>query len=342
MINNLTRLELAELIRQNADSPAGELTAAARKIRDERYGRRIFLRGLIELTNYCKNGCYYCGIRAGNAKIRRYRLTKQQILESCGIGYGLGLRSFVLQGGEDPGLGDKAVCDIIREIRFRYPGCAVTLSLGEKSAESYRAYYDAGADRYLLRHETADAEHYAALHPPGLSLQNRKKCLYMLKNIGFQVGAGFMVGSPFQTFENLADDLLFLKDLQPHMVGIGPFIPHVATPFGEFPAGGAGLTLTMLALTRIMLPDILLPATTALATINNNGRELGFEAGANVVMPNLSPIEVRENYALYNGKLSTGAEAAEGIKILKELITRADYVPDCLRGDHKDFREDSL
>ena len=288
-----------------------ELFDAAEKTRRENYGDEIYIRGLIEFTNYCKNNCYYCGIRGGNKNAERYRLSEEQILSCCEEGYALGYRTFVLQGGEDPYFTDERICGIVSAIRGRYPDCAITLSIGEKSKESYQKYFDCGADRYLLRHETADAEHYAGLHPAEMSSENRKRCLFDLKEIGYQVGAGFMVGAPYQTMENIISDLRFLQELEPDMIGIGPFIPHAQTPFADFPSGSAELTLRLLGVLRLMFPEVLLPATTALGTLHPRGRELGIKAGANVVMPNLSPTDVRELYELYDNKICTGDEAAQ-------------------------------
>ncbi len=292
----------------------------ARQVRERTYGNRVFIRGLIEFTNYCKNDCYYCGIRRNNKKAARYRLTKEDILDCCRQGYELGFRTFVLQGGEDGYFTAERLTELIREIKNGYPDCALTLSVGEKKEEEYRAFREAGADRYLLRHETADPDHYRILHPEPLSLENRKHCLFLLKKLGFQTGAGFMVGSPGQTPETLAEDFLFLKKLDPEMVGIGPFISHGDTPFREQPDGTMEDTLFYLALLRLMLPRVLLPATTALGTIHPSGREKGILSGANVVMPNLSPLSVRKKYMLYDGKISTGDEAAEGVKNLKKRM----------------------
>ncbi len=292
----------------------------ARQVRERTYGNRVFIRGLIEFTNYCKNDCYYCGIRRSNKKAARYRLTKEDILDCCRQGYELGFRTFVLQGGEDGYFTAERLTELIREIKNGYPDCALTLSVGEKKEEEYRAFREAGADRYLLRHETADPDHYRILHPEPLSLENRKHCLFLLKKLGFQTGAGFMVGSPGQTPETLAEDFLFLKKLDPEMVGIGPFISHGDTPFREQPDGTMEDTLFYLALLRLMLPRVLLPATTALGTIHPSGREKGILSGANVVMPNLSPLSVRKKYMLYDGKISTGDEAAEGVKNLKKRM----------------------
>ncbi len=306
---------------------------AAKELRDKIYGKRVFLRGLIEISSYCKNDCYYCGIRRSNRCAERYRLTDEQILECCDYGSRLGFRTFVLQGGEDPHFSDERMCELITKIKASHPDCAVTLSLGERSRESYRLLREAGADRYLLRHETATDEHYSKLHPSELTLANRKSCLYTLKSLGFHTGAGFMVGSPYQTAENLAEDLIFLTELQPHMVGIGPFIPHRDTPFRDEAQGSLELVLFMVSLARLVLPRALLPSTTALGTIASNGRERGVLAGANVVMPNLSPLEVRKKYSLYNNKLCSGAETAEHIKELAARFDAIGYSLDFSRGD---------
>lgn len=316
----LEREELIFLISERDEETERYARNLARKVREEVYGNRIFIRGLIEFTNYCKNDCYYCGIRRSNKNAARYRLTKEDILHCCRQGYDLGFRTFVLQGGEDGYFTKERLANLIYEIKETYPDCALTLSVGEKSEAEYRAFREAGADRYLLRHETADKDHYRILHPEPLSLENRKHCLETLKKIGFQTGAGFMVGSPGQTPETLAEDFLFLKNLDPEMVGIGPFISHGDTPFRDKADGTLEDTLFYLALLRLMLPNVLLPATTALGTIHPSGRELGILSGANVVMPNLSPLSVRKKYMLYDGKISTGDEAAEGIKNLKKRM----------------------
>ncbi|MBQ8790323.1 MAG: [Ruminiclostridium sp.] len=336
--HHLEKDEYITLI-ENRDSIRDYVFSLSSAVREKYYGKDVYIRGLIEFTSYCKNNCYYCGIRAGNKDAKRYRLSKEQILECCETGYDLGFRTFVMQGGEDPYYTDDIICDIVGEIKTRYPDCAVTLSIGEKSEESYRRYYEAGADRYLLRHETADCEHYSKLHPAPLTAENRQKCLFNLKKIGFQTGAGFMVGSPYQTNENLADDLLFLEKLQPEMVGIGPFIPHHATPFRNMPQGTAELSIFMLALVRLILPAALLPATTALGTILPDGRELALKAGANVVMPNLSPTDVRSKYLLYDNKISTGEESAQSVKSLESRVISAGYKVVKTRGDHASFTE---
>lgn len=301
------------------------LAEAADIRRRENYGDKVYIRGLIEFTNYCRNNCYYCGIRRDNKKAERYRLTKDEILLCCDEGYRLGFRTFVMQGGEDPYYTDEMICDIVSKIKSRYPDCAVTLSIGEKPRESYQAFFDAGADRYLLRHETADPEHYGKLHPESMSLENRKECLFDLKEIGYQVGSGFMVGSPYQTTENLISDLRFLQKLQPDMIGIGPYITHADTPFAEFKSGDVMLTLRLVSILRLMFPYALIPSTTALGTIHPQGRELGLKAGANVVMPNLSPVSVRKLYSLYENKICTGEEAAQCRGCLERRVESAGY-----------------
>ena len=284
------------------------------------YGNKVFSRGLIEFTNICQNNCYYCGIRASNENVQRYRLSDEQILQCAATGYELGFRTFVLQGGEDPYYTDDRICHLVQQLKYKHPDCAITLSIGEKSPESYKRYRQAGAERYLLRHETATPAHYHKLHPPSMSAENRYGCLRTLKALGFQTGAGFMVGSPWQTSEDLARDLIFLHELQPEMVGIGPFIPAAGTPFAQQPAGTLDQTLFLLSLIRLLLPEVLLPATTALGTIDPRGREKGILAGANVVMPNLSPRNVRAKYQLYDNKICTGEEAAECIVCLTKRI----------------------
>lgn len=329
----LDRAEWAALIDGRTPELAEYLFALARKERQSYYGHDVYIRGLIEFTNYCKNDCFYCGIRKSNRNVRRYRLTEEEILSCCRAGYALGFRTFVLQGGEDGYFTDERMVHIIRAIKTLYPDCALTLSIGEKPYKSYRAYFDAGADRYLLRHETFDPSHYATLHPPSLSASARQQCLWDLKDIGYQVGTGFMVGSPGQTPEHLADDMLFIRKLDPQMVGIGPFIPHHDTVFAKEAAGSLELTLFMLGLLRLMLPRILLPATTALGTIVDGGRELGILAGANVVMPNLSPGDVRKDYNLYDNKLYTGMESAERRKELEDRMAAIGYKVVTARGD---------
>lgn len=311
------------------------LYGCARKVGDEIYGKNIYIRGLIEFTNYCKNDCYYCGIRHSNSNVSRYRLTKEQILDCCKIGYDLGFRTFVLQGGEDPYFTDDRMCELISAIKANHGDCAITLSIGEKSKERYQKFFDAGADRYLLRHETANEEHYCTLHPKEMSFANRKECLYNLKRIGFQVGCGFMVGSPNQTIKTLYEDLRFIKELEPHMVGIGPFISQHDTPFADKPSGTMEQTLRLLSIIRLIHPRVLLPSTTALGTINPKGRELGILAGANVVMPNLSPTDVREKYQLYDNKIYSGDEAAEGKNCLSARMESIGYHIEVGRGDFR-------
>ncbi|NLP26909.1 MAG: [FeFe] hydrogenase H-cluster radical SAM maturase HydE [Clostridiales bacterium] len=331
--NNATKNELIEIITNHEND--NYLFDKADELRQKIYGKDVFLRGLIEFTNYCKNNCLYCGIRMGNHNVERYRLTKSEILECCETGYKLGFRTFVLQGGEDLFYTDEMLCDIIKTIKSDYNDCAITLSLGERSFDSFQKLYDAGADRYLLRHETSNPEHYTKLHPQNMSLKTRTDCLLELRRIGFQVGAGFMVGSPYQTTENLAEDLLFLKDFNPHMVGIGPFIPHKDTPYKEYKQGSMRDTLVMVALTRLLIPKTLLPSTTALGTINPQGREMGLKAGANVVMPNLSPTRFRELYSLYDNKICTGDEAAECRVCLEKRVISAGFKIVTNRGDSK-------
>ena len=333
--HRLTEAEYAELLELRQDEEtANRLREEALHLRRQYYGNKVFTRGLIEFTNYCKNNCRYCGIRSGNRNVRRYRLSEEDIMECCESGYELGYRTFVLQGGEDPYYTDEQMAAIIRRIKSRFPDAAVTLSIGEKSYDSYRRFREAGADRYLLRHETADEDLYRALHPQAMSLENRKKCLWNLKELGYQVGAGFMVGAPGQTSAHLAKDLVFLQELEPHMVGIGPFIPHHDTIYAEEKAGSVELTLFLLSVIRIMLPQVLLPATTALGTLDPLGREKGLVAGANVVMPNLSPVKNRKLYELYDNKICTGEEAAECRNCLSHRVRQVGFELVDERGDH--------
>lgn len=328
---NLSDSEFKALIESSEGSEL--LVTLADEVRQKHYGKKVFLRGLIEISSYCKNDCLYCGIRRSNKNAERYRLTREEILSCCENGYELGFRTFVMQGGEDAYFTDDFMCGIISEIKNKYPDCAVTLSLGERSYESYKRLKNAGADRYLLRHETASPELYARLHPSEMSLKNRMECLYNLRELGYQVGAGFMVGVPFQTTENLIEDLRFLQDLKPHMIGIGAFIPHHDTPFRDEKAGTLELTLRLLGILRLMFPEALIPATTALGTIAPNGRELGLKTGCNVVMPNLSPVSVRKKYSLYDNKICTGEEAAECRICLQRRIESAGYEISAERGD---------
>ncbi len=334
--HSLTVDEYLYLIKNRAEC-SEYLFKKAVDLREKIYGKDVYIRGLIEFTNYCKNDCLYCGIRRSNKCAQRYRLDKEDILSCCKQGYELGFRTFVMQGGEDMFFTDEILIDIVKNIKQKYPDCAITLSLGERSYESYKALKEAGADRYLLRHETASKSHYEKLHPKEMSFENRINCLENLKKLGYQVGAGFMVGSPFQTEEDLANELIFLKELNPQMVGIGPFVPHKDTPFKEKSQGTVDLTLFMLGLIRLTLPNVLLPATTALGTIDPLGREKGIKAGANVLMPNLSPVSVRKKYMLYDNKICTGDEAAQCIECLKQRINSIGYRIIVDRGDYKNM-----
>ena len=329
----LTKAEWVRLIDGRTPETAEFLFERAREIRQQHYGKDVYIRGLIEFTNYCKNDCYYCGIRRSNGNASRYRLSQEEILSCCRRGYELGFRTFVLQGGEDGWFTEARMVELISSIKKEFPDCALTLSIGEKSREEYEAYFKAGADRFLLRHETANCDHYGKLHPTELSGEKRQRCLFDLREIGYQVGSGFMVGSPYQTVEHLAEDMLFLKELNPHMVGIGPFIPHKDTAFAGEAAGSLELTLFMLGLLRLMLPKTLLPSTTALSTIHPDGRKMGILVGANVVMPNLSPEDTRKHYSLYDNKRCMGDEAAEGLAMLKAEMQEIGYQVVIARGD---------
>lgn len=306
------------------------------RISEKYFGKKIYIRGLIEFTNFCKNDCLYCGIRKSNINAQRYRLSKEDIMSCCQSGYELGFRTFVLQGGEDYSYSDDDIADIVKTIKNKYTDCAITLSIGEKTRESYQKFFDAGADRYLLRHETATEDHYKKIHPKDMSLKNRKNCLVNLKSIGYQTGCGIMVGSPYQTVENISRDLIYMHNLKPEMIGIGPFIPHKDTPFADFAQGSLEMTLFLLSIIRIMQKNVLLPATTALGTISPKGRELGILAGANVLMPNLSPVNVREKYSLYDNKICTKEEAAECIDCLKKRISSIGYELVTDRGDYRE------
>jgi biotin synthase len=330
----LEKNEFRWLLEHNTPELRADLSNRAQRVAGETFGKGVYVRGLIEFSNYCKNDCYYCGIRCGNEQAHRYRLSEQEILDCCAIGYDLGFRTFVLQGGEDPDFSDQMMVELIGKIRSSYNDCAITLSLGERSRAVYEAFFAAGANRYLLRHETATEEHYQKLHPKELLLENRKACLQNLKEIGFQVGTGFMVGSPHQTVENLIADLVFIKELNPQMIGIGPFIPHQHTPYKDARAGTLEETLLLISILRLMLPKALIPATTALGTIDPNGRELGILAGANVVMPNLSPVSVRKDYSLYDNKICTGDEAAECRVCLSKRMEGIGYEILTNRGDY--------
>ena len=331
--HRLSPAEYEALIAGRDPEAAALLAEEAVKVRKAIYGDTVFSRGLIEISNICRNNCLYCGIRRGNNDCVRYRLTPDEILNCADEGYSLGFRTIVMQGGEDPFFTDDLVCEIIREIKRRHSDCAVTLSLGERSRDSYARLREAGADRYLLRHETADKEHYARLHPAEMSFDNRMECLQNLRELGYQVGCGFMVGSPFQTNAHLAEDLRFIEEFQPEMTGIGPFIPHEKTPFRDHPAGTVELTCFLLSVIRLICPTTLLPATTALGTIDPLGREKGILAGANVVMPNLSPTSVRKKYELYDGKICTGDESAQCVNCMSARMASIGYRLVVDRGD---------
>ncbi len=341
LIDKLTRAhslsaeEYERLITGRNKETASLLREEADRVRRSIYGNTVFTRGLIEISSYCRNDCYYCGIRCGNPKAERYRLRPEEILDCCKEGYSLGFRTFVLQGGEDPWFDDVVLCGLLREIKAQFPDCAITLSLGERSRRSYELLFEAGADRYLLRHETANKQHYEQLHPERMSFERRMECLFALKEIGYQVGCGFMVGSPYQTAAHLAQDLKFIEQFRPQMCGIGPFIPHRDTPFGGKSAGSVELTCYLLSILRLIQPNLLLPATTALGTLAPNGRELGIQSGANVVMPNLSPVSVRKKYSLYDNKICTGEESAQCRDCLAQRMNAVGYRLVVDRGDPK-------
>lgn len=332
----LNKEELTYLLSSANEQTIENLKKEAVMVRDKEYGRKVFIRGLIEFTNYCRQNCLYCGIRSGNLKASRYRLSEEEIIDTSNLAYDLGIRTFVLQGGEDTWFSEKKLSYVINKIKNNHPDCAVTISFGEQSKEVYKTYFKAGADRYLLRHETINEDLYAKLHP-GHSLKDRLNCLYNLKEIGFQVGAGFMVGVPGQTNEDLVEDLLFLKDFAPHMIGIGPFISHIDTPLKGYENGSVEKTIILLSMIRLLLPTCLLPATTALSTLDPKGRERGLNAGANVVMPNVSPTESRQKYELYNGKKNTNDDARKSLGLILEDIKKEGYEIDFSRGDHKEW-----
>ena len=334
---SLTVEEYEALIDGRTPEIQERLRIEADKLRFEAYGNKVFIRGLIEISNICKNNCLYCGIRGGNGNCDRYRLSTEEILDCCKLGYSLGFRTFVMQGGEDGHFTDDVLCPLIEKIKALYPDCAVTLSLGERSRESYEKLYKAGADRYLLRHEAINGELYGKLHLKELNIENRVRCLKDLKDIGFQTGCGFMVGAPYQTTRHIAEDLKFIEEFKPQMCGIGPFIPHKDTIFKDCPKGSAELTCYLLSIVRIISPAILLPATTALGTAENDGRERGILSGANVVMPNLSPEDVRSKYALYDNKISTGVESAINVRELSERFRKIGFEIVCERGDYRNL-----
>lgn len=331
----LNKNEWITLFETAGDADRDFARSIAQETAKEQFGNKIYMRGLIEISNICKNDCLYCGIRKSNCCVSRYRMTKEEIFECCDIGYESGFRTFVLQGGEDGYFNDDVMVDVVSEIKKNYPDCAITLSLGERTRESYEKLFSAGADRYLLRHETATKEHYEKLHPENLSYENRMECLRNLKEIGYQTGCGMMIGSPYQIAENLANDMLFLKDFKPHMIGIGPFLPAENTPFSKENAGSLEETLFVLSLVRIMFPKVLLPATTALGTLAKDGRQRAILSGANVMMPNISPTENRKNYSLYNDKIGTGESALKSVENVVNSLKEIGYEPTVDRGDYK-------
>ncbi len=309
------------------------LHTAAQEATERVFGRRVYLRGLIEITSHCRNNCYYCGLRASNSEAERYRLSQDEILECCQEGYNIGLRTFVLQGGEDPSLGVEAIEKIVGRIAQEFPSCAITLSLGEHPRGAYERFFAAGASRYLLRHESFNEEHYSQLHPAQMSRHKRLEALESLKEIGFQVGSGIMVGSPHQSIDHIVEDILFIERFKPHMIGIGPFVSHHSTPFAAYPNGDIGLTLKLLSIFRLINPLALIPSTTALATLLHNGHQAGIQAGENVIMPNLSPPSVRAKYAIYDNKAAWGSEAAQGIEALRRQLCAIGYEISMDRGD---------
>ena len=337
--NNLNKKKLDKKEKSEIKELKKYLREKAREKADKIFGKYIFMRGLVEFTNYCKNDCIYCGIRKSNKNAERYRLNKKEILECCKVGYDIGFRTFVLLGGEDNFFNIERMSNIVRAIKKEFPDCALTLSIGEKEEEYYKELKNNGANRFLLRHETSENEHYSKLHPKYMSLDNRKECLRILKRLGFQTGTGIMVGSPFQKLENIASDLIFMQEIKPEMIGIGPFLPHKDTPFANEKIGEMGLTLILISILRLIFPLSLIPATTALGTIKEGGRELGILHGANVVMPNLSPMNVRKKYLLYNNKISTGTESAEGVELLKKSIDKIGYILTGARGDYDTNRK---
>ena len=332
--NNINKKQLTQKEEESVKELKEYLRVKAREKADKIFGKYVFMRGLIEFANYCKNDCIYCGIRKSNKNAERYRLNKEDILSCCELGYEIGFRTFVLQGGEDPYYNINIMSDIVEAIKNKFPDCALTLSIGEKEEEYYRVLKEKGADRFLLRHETSDNIHYSKLHPMDMSLDNRKECLRNLKKLGYQTGTGIMVGSPYQTLENIAGDLVFMQEIKPEMIGIGPFLPHKDTPFANEKKGELELTLILISILRLIFPLALIPATTALGTIKEGGREMGILYGSNVVMPNLSPMDVRKKYLLYNDKIATGTESAEGVESLKNNMKNIGYILTGMRGDY--------
>ncbi len=327
--------DFLRLLTEYTEEDLSFIRELAREVAVSNFGHGIYIRGLIELTNYCKNDCYYCGIRKSNLNVERYRLNLEQVLACCEQGYSVGFRTFVMQGGEDAGIKDQDIVLYIREIKKKFPDCAITLSLGERSEQTYQNFYDAGANRYLLRHETSDHTHYGVLHPAKMSLDNRLNCLHILKKIGFQTGTGIMVGTPEQRVEHLLKDIRFIEQLQPQMIGMGPFLSHCDTPFAHHPNGSFSMSLLLLSIFRLMHPKALIPSTTALASLDPKGREAGILSGANVVMPNLSPVDQRKKYSLYNNKAALGAESAEGLALLDKQLQSIGYHISYDRGDYE-------
>lgn len=330
----LSRREFAQLIAGYTPADKAYAQKKAQKIAQKHFGNKIFFRGIIEFTNFCKNDCYYCGIRKSNSECSRYRMSLEDILNCCANAYDWGFRTFVLQGGEDPYYTDEKMLEIIKAIHAAYPDCAITLSIGEKEHDSYQAFFEAGANRYLLRHETATKEHYKALHPAEMSFEHRIKCLEDLKSIGYQTGCGAMIGAPFQTAQTLAEDMYYMASFKPQMIGMGPFIPHHQTPFSQFAHGSVDLTIFLLSLCRIMLPTVLLPATTALGSLDTDGRKAGVLAGCNVIMPNVSPFTNRKKYTLYDNKAISGEDGGEELQVLQKHMEEIGYTLYCAKGDY--------
>ncbi len=295
--HNLTKNEIIGLL-SNKDIDI-ELFSAADEVRKKYVGDEVHLRALIEFSNYCRCSCLYCGIRCDNRLVERYRLSKDQILSLSKIAVDFGYKTIVLQSGEDIYYSADYLSQIIKKIKEN--DVAVTLSIGERPAEEYKILKEAGADRFLLRIETTDIELYKKMHPKA-SIENRKRCLYDLKNLGYETGSGCLVGLPNQSIESLADDILFFKELDADMIGIGPLIPHENTPLKNVNSGDFNLALKVMALTRLLLPDINIPATTAMETLNPNGRLIALQSGANVVMPNVTFDEYKSKYEIYPDK----------------------------------------